>query len=305
MLKYILVRCPICRCSLNVRRDYLGKTVACRYCDQAFVIRLGEEPLTVRFTEPSGEPPQGLEADSGLAVPWTGASEDWPSMVVDVRGAWDPEAHQSLAVTRTEQDPTLPGVEVVQVDLGSPAPGMVTVFAAEFERLRRRTDTAGSERDRLRMQVEQRVEHARQLAAAVQGGAEQLAAVRAELEQSRQALETARHCHESHLAGLSRELASATKQGEDRLATLREQFERECAGRIGGQLEEQRNRSETGLRVLDLTAAQLGSALRQRDHLTATGAGSGSKSMLSNPPWTPPVSRSKQPGMRLGGGTRT
>ena len=118
----------------------------------------------------------------------------------------------------------------------------------------------------------------------------------AELEQRRQAAETARRCHESRLAGLAQELAAATKQGEDRLATLRERFEREGAA-LQSQVEEHRNRYESGLRELDLTAAQLASALRQSDHLTATSGRSGNSSTLSNLPLMPPVKRPKSPGM--------
>ena len=232
MLTYILVRCPICDCSLKVRQAYLGKTVACRYCDQAFEIRLGDERRTVQFPGSSGEPDQGPGADSGLAVPWRGAGADSPSMVIDVRGAWDPVADRSQEVTLTEQDRSWPGVEVLQVDLGCASPGVVTLFASELEGLRSELDTATCERDRLREQVE-RLHDQRQAEA---------------LQQRR----------------LQEEI--------DRLAVLREQLEGECAA-LRGQVEEQRNRCETGLRVLDLTAAQLGSALRQRDHLTATGAG--------------------------------
>ena len=136
MSTHILVRCPICRCSLNVRRVYIGKTVACRYCDQAFVIRLGEEPVTVQLPDPTGRPHEAPEADPALSPPWSGASDDSPSLVIDVRGAWDPDADRSLEVTRTAQDPSWPEVEVVQVDLGCPSPAVVTLFAAELERLR-------------------------------------------------------------------------------------------------------------------------------------------------------------------------
>ena len=161
MSTYILVRCPICRCSLNVRRVYIGKTVACRYCDQAFVIRLGEERIAVQFPDPAGRPLQAPEADPGSPPPWNWASDDLPSMVIDVRGAWDPESDRSLAVTRTEQGPCWPGVEVVQVDLGSTSPPVVTLFASELQRLRSELDNAGSERDRLREQA-QRLHEQRQ-----------------------------------------------------------------------------------------------------------------------------------------------
>jgi chromosome segregation ATPase len=151
-------------------------------------------------------------------------------MVVIAGGSWDPDADRSLEMTRTEHDASWPGVEVVQVDLGSSLPGVVTLFASELARLRHELDTAGYDRDRSRAHLKRHRDR-RQADAA---------------EQRR------------------------LREEVDRLAALRGQLEGECAA-LRDQVEEQRNRCEAGLRALDLTAAQLGSALRQRDHLTATG----------------------------------
>ena len=68
-------------------------------------------------------------------------------------------------------------------------------LAREYADARDRWERERREEDARR--EEQCVEHAQQLAAAVRRDEEQLAAVMAELEQSQQAFETARRCHES------------------------------------------------------------------------------------------------------------
>ena len=102
----------------------------------------------------------------------------------------------------------------------------------------------------------------------------------------------------------ARQLEAAVQRGDEQLATVREQLERECAG-CGVRLKSSANLCETGLRVLDLTAAELGIALRQLDDLSATGAELQQQVRTLESALPSPVSRPKRPGKRRGASSRT
>jgi DNA repair exonuclease SbcCD ATPase subunit len=135
-------------------------------------------------------------------------------------------------------------------------------FAGACDRWQRQQQADAAEHAR------ERLDAVEQLAAAVRAGAEQVEAVRAELDRNRRTLEDTGQRHETRLASAAQELAAATEQAEERLAALRLQHDEERTA-LQGEIDRLGGCCATALREHEATAEALAATARERDRRVA------------------------------------
>lgn len=152
----------------------------------------------------------------------------------------------------------------------------IEAIRAGSERIDAERRAAIDEAGRLRLELEIRSDHARQIVAALGRAEEQADAARAELDRRERAFASANRAHEQGLAALREESAAMRKQGEERFADLGRRFEAQRATLLG-EIERLREDSETLRQEREDFLVRLGGAERERDLHAANVAALGQR----------------------------